>query len=154
MINHCTCSTRFHLVLSAPYPDSLGGEDPMGQGATFFRLHYVVYCLSLGSSRCVSCEVAVGSTRRRPSSCAPGPTSLPTRVRNPLPCRSTSRTGHKGEGRPRARKEIKPRSSPALQNQLRCPRPITHFKDSALHSIQREDLLIETSIKHNTVQRY
>ena len=28
MINHCTCSTRFHLVLSAPYPDSLGGEEP------------------------------------------------------------------------------------------------------------------------------
>ena len=29
MINHCTCSTRFHLVLSAPYPDSLGGEEPV-----------------------------------------------------------------------------------------------------------------------------
>ena len=29
MVNHCTCSTRFHLVLSAPYPDSLGGEEPV-----------------------------------------------------------------------------------------------------------------------------
>ena len=29
MINHCTCSTRFHLVLSAPYPDPLGGEEPV-----------------------------------------------------------------------------------------------------------------------------
>ena len=70
-------------------------------------------------SRCVSCEVAHAAGHR-----------LAPQVRRPCPRACVTRylvAAHrisgKGEGRPRARKEIKPRSSPALQNQLRCPRP-------------------------------